>query len=196
MNDKPTPLASNTSPGPLWLPTAQVERMMRECKAKTTETVQIRRDELEGLLHDSLLWRQERSERSQSPSETSERSLPGLLRRLDALTDLPVGVTAIADDAIFRDAAAEIRSLERRLEAANARIQRWQMPECTDSGWEMRDGQMVCKGCNRSFSDVFNSAEAAAESPEKAKELPRKLDREDGDQRHYGDGTGLGFEES
>lgn len=110
------------------------------------------------------------------PEKTSERSSPGLLRRLDALVDLPVGVTAIADEAIFRDAATEIRSLEKRLEAANARIQRWQMPECIDPGWEMRDGQMVCKGCNRSFGDVFNCAEAASESPEKAEAGPTRED--------------------
>lgn len=49
--------------GPLWLPTWQVERMMRDCRdAKEAGKTKCEIDtaSLEGLLHDSLLWRQER----------------------------------------------------------------------------------------------------------------------------------------
>lgn len=52
--------SKDVAQGPWWTPTVEVERLMRECKANLTSTVAISRDKLEGLLHDSLLWRQDR----------------------------------------------------------------------------------------------------------------------------------------
>ena len=69
------PLTSNERPqGPLWIPTAQVERMMRECRASEFDTVGVDRKTLEGLLHDSLLWRQKRAAQQRGSHETSECS--------------------------------------------------------------------------------------------------------------------------
>lgn len=36
-------------------------------------------------------------------------------------------------------------------------------PTCSDPGWEMRGGKMVCKGCGREAGDVF--AESPSEGP-------------------------------
>lgn len=72
--------ASNEQ-GPLWIPTLQVERMMRECKESKFDTVGVDRKTLEGLLHDSLLWRAERAALSQvtppSAHETSTVQVAG-----------------------------------------------------------------------------------------------------------------------
>ncbi len=63
---------SNERPqGPLWIPTAQVERMMRECRESEFDTVGVDRKTLEGLLYDSLLWRQERAAQQTTPVETN-----------------------------------------------------------------------------------------------------------------------------
>lgn len=43
MTDKPSVLSSKENNGPLWTPTVQVERLMRECQAKDTNTVLVDR---------------------------------------------------------------------------------------------------------------------------------------------------------
>ena len=47
--------------GPWWTPTLEVERLMRWCNEAKTDTVEISAKVLEGLLHDSLLWRKDRA---------------------------------------------------------------------------------------------------------------------------------------
>jgi len=46
--------------GPMWITLADVNRMMAGCKESTVEKLEVDRKVLEGLLHDSLLWRQDR----------------------------------------------------------------------------------------------------------------------------------------
>jgi hypothetical protein len=70
-------MSSNEEVKPLWVPTLQVERMMRECKESKFDTVGVDRKTLEGLLYDSLLWRQERAARQIKPVETSWRLSAG-----------------------------------------------------------------------------------------------------------------------
>lgn len=78
--DEPQPAASNErAQGPLWIPTAQVERMMRECRENPFDTVGVDRKTLEGLLHDSLLWRQERAARQIRHPETNGAGLRVIL---------------------------------------------------------------------------------------------------------------------
>lgn len=60
--------SKDVAQGPWWTPTVQVERLMLRCKDAKTATVEISAKVLEGLLHDSLLWRQDRL---QQPVETS-----------------------------------------------------------------------------------------------------------------------------
>lgn len=76
--------------GPLWIPTPQVERMMRECRESKFDTIGVDRKSLEGLLHDSLLWRQERAARQIKPVETTAfRGLKSISYRPDLpLVDL------------------------------------------------------------------------------------------------------------
>jgi len=87
-----------------------------------------------------------------------------LLKRLDLLSDIPQGVTAIADEAIFRDAASTIRELERRLEAANARIQRWEIsgdeasPQLAVAPLELADGLLAQIGFQPDCSIRHNLA--------------------------------------
>jgi hypothetical protein len=54
------PDETTEQPGPWWTPTLEVERMMRQVKDSGSGTIEIERKVLEGLLHDSLLWRQDR----------------------------------------------------------------------------------------------------------------------------------------
>lgn len=76
--------ASNGEVKPLWIPTVAVERMMRECKESKFDTVGVDRKTLEGLLYDSLLWRQERAARQIEPVETTpERPVRFDLSRSD-----------------------------------------------------------------------------------------------------------------
>lgn len=76
MNDT-NPTSKDVVQGPLWIPTPQVERMMRECRESKFDTIGVDRKSLEGLLHDSLLWRQERAARQIKPVETSGASVRG-----------------------------------------------------------------------------------------------------------------------
>lgn len=75
--------SSNQETGPLWTPTLEVERMMREVKETKTITTQISTKVLEGLLHDSLLWRQDRLKQN-SAVETSNDPAPSAMRALTA----------------------------------------------------------------------------------------------------------------
>lgn len=52
--------SKDVAQGPWWTPTAEVERMMRECQSSLSDTWTLDIKVLEGLLHDSLLWRQDR----------------------------------------------------------------------------------------------------------------------------------------
>lgn len=56
--------------GPLWTPTTVVERMFRECGLSLAETFTLDIKILEGLLYDSLLWRQERAAQQRGSSDT------------------------------------------------------------------------------------------------------------------------------
>ena len=85
--------------GPWWIPTLEVERMMRDCKARKTETLLINRRDLEGLLHDSLLWRQDRAAQQNSANETiAPRVTPVEVERLIEWHKMAAGVTEQTDD--------------------------------------------------------------------------------------------------
>lgn len=64
-----SPTSKDVAQGPWWTPTAEVERMMRECQSSLSDTWTLDIKMLEGLLHDSLLWRQDRLRR---PVETTD----------------------------------------------------------------------------------------------------------------------------
>lgn len=63
--------------GPWWTPTLEVQRLMRWCKEAKSDTVEISAKVLEGLIHDSLLWRKDRAALDAPPQESS---LPPLQR--------------------------------------------------------------------------------------------------------------------
>lgn len=72
MNGDPTPsLSSKTiDKKTLWVPTFTVERMMLQCQRSTSDTIEVSRQVLEGLLADVLTWRAERIAREASAVET------------------------------------------------------------------------------------------------------------------------------
>jgi hypothetical protein len=61
---------SEAKAGPLWTPTLEVQRLFRECQRCTDTTMRLNRRVLEGLLYDSLLWRESRGLISR-PEETA-----------------------------------------------------------------------------------------------------------------------------
>lgn len=54
------PPADPERQGPMWIPLADINRMMTRCKESTAEKLDVHRLVLEGLLYDSLLWRKDR----------------------------------------------------------------------------------------------------------------------------------------
>lgn len=78
MNDKPLAGSSKERPqGPVWTPTLEVERMMRNVQANEDETMVVNRKVFEGLLYDSLVWRQERAAQKPPAHETPQTASNG-----------------------------------------------------------------------------------------------------------------------
>jgi hypothetical protein len=74
LGTKAMPTSNKRPQGPLWTPTREVERMMRNVQANEDETMVVNRKVLEGLLYDSLLWRQERAaQKPRIPSRDEDK---------------------------------------------------------------------------------------------------------------------------
>lgn len=75
-------IVTSKQQGPLWNTTFEVERLFHDVQASSADTFEINRKVLEGLIYDSLLWREDRAKEQRSDHETTA---PHPMAKLTAL---------------------------------------------------------------------------------------------------------------